>query len=136
MKHLNVYVDGGARGNPGPAGIGVYITDDSGKPVREFSKGLGVATNNVAEYNAVIYGLQEALFEKADAVDIFIDSELVANQLKGEYRVKNDVLRPLFEQAVHLLSGFRKTNIVGIPREKNKEADRLANKAMNLSGLL
>jgi len=136
MKSLIVYVDGGSRGNPGPAGIGVVILDEKGKKVKEFNKYLGVTTNNVAEYNAVIYGLQEALIEKADKVDLHLDSELVAQQLKGEYRVKHSNIKPLFEQALHLISGFKKVNINQIGREKNKVADKLVNKAINLGGLL
>ena len=136
MKSLLVYVDGGSRGNPGPAGIGVVILDEKGKKVKEFNKYLGVTTNNIAEYNAVIYGLQEALIEKADTVDLHLDSELVAQQLIGEYRVKNNNIKPLFEQALHLISGFKKVNIKRIGREKNKVADKLVNKAINLGGLL
>jgi len=135
-KKLSIYVDGGSRGNPGPAGIGVVLKDGKGKAVKEFNKYIGVTTNNVAEYNAVIYGLQEALIEKADEVELHLDSELVAQQLKGEYRVKNSNIRPLFEQTLHLISGFKKVDIKHIAREKNKEADKLVNKAINLSALL
>lgn len=136
MKTLTLYIDGGARGNPGPAGIGVIISDKNGKKIKEFNKYIGITTNNIAEYNAVIYGLQEALIEKADEVILNLDSELVAQQLKGEYRVKNPNIRPLFEQALHLISGFKKVDIKHINREKNKEADKLVNKAINLGGLL
>lgn len=136
MKHLKVYIDGGSRGNPGPAGIGVVILDDSGKRVKDFCKALGIATNNVAEYNAVVYGLQEALFQKADSVTLHMDSQLVAQQLSGEYRVKHENIKPLFEQVLHLMKGFKKVDIVQIPREQNKEADKLVNKAINLAGLL
>jgi len=136
MKKLVVYVDGGARGNPGPAGIGIVLFDGKGKKVKDFNKYVGVTTNNIAEYNAVIYGLQEAMIEKADQVELNLDSELVSQQLKGEYRVKNPNIKPLFEQALHLISGFKKVDIKHIPREKNKEADKLVNKAINLGGLL
>jgi ribonuclease HI len=136
MKKLSVYVDGGSRGNPGPSGIGVVVLDEKGRTVKEFKKYIGIATNNIAEYNAVIYGLQEALIEKADKVELCLDSELVAQQLKGEYKVKNADIRPLFEQALHLASGFKKFDIKQIGREKNKEADKLVNKAINLGGLL
>lgn len=135
-KKISLYVDGGARGNPGPAGLGVVIFDTAGKKLKEFNKYLGIATNNIAEYNAVIYGLQEALIEKAEEIELCLDSELVAQQLKGEYRVKDSKLKPLFEQALHLISGFKKIDIKHIPREKNKEADKLVNKAINLGGLL
>lgn len=136
MKKVSLYVDGGSRGNPGPAGIGVIALDSKGKKLKEFNKYIGITTNNIAEYNAVIYGLQEALIEKADEIELNLDSELVAQQLKGEYRVKNPSIKPLFEQALHLLSGFKKFTIKHIPREKNKEADKLVNKAINLGGLL
>ena len=136
MKKLVLYVDGGSRGNPGPSGIGVVVLDGRGKKLKEFKKYLGIATNNIAEYNAVIYGLQEALIEKADEVVLNLDSELVAQQLKGEYRVKNANIRPLAEQALHLMSGFKKIDIKHIGREKNKDADKLVNKAINLGGLL
>jgi len=136
LKHLNVYIDGGSRGNPGPSGIGIVIFDGAGKKVKDFYKPLGIATNNVAEYNAVIYGLQEALFQKADEVSLHMDSQLVAQQLLGEYKVKNANIKPFFEQALHLMKGFKKVNIIQIPREKNKEADKLVNKAINLAGLL
>ena len=135
-KKVSLYVDGGARGNPGPAGLGVVIFSTTGKKLKEFNKYIGIATNNIAEYNAVIYGLQEALIEKAEEIELCLDSELVAQQLKGEYRVKDSKLKPLFEQALHLISGFKKVDIKHIPREKNKEADKLVNKAINLGGLL
>lgn len=131
-----VYVDGGARGNPGPAGIGVVLRNSDGKMVKEFNKYIGVATNNVAEYSAVVYGLQEALIEKADEIELFVDSELVARQLKGEYKVKSPHIRSLFEQAIHLIKGFNSFVINQIPREKNKEADKLVNQAINLGGLI
>ena len=136
IKKIFIYVDGGARGNPGPAGVGIVIKDEKGKIIKEFNKYIGIATNNIAEYNAVIYGLQEALILKVDAVKLNLDSELVAQQLKGEYRVKNSNIKPLFEQALHLISGFKKVDINHIKREENKEADRLVNKAINLGGLL
>lgn len=136
MKKISVYVDGGSRGNPGPAGIGIVILSPKGETLKEFKKYIGIATNNIAEYNAVIYGLQEALIEKADEIELCLDSELVAQQLKGEYKVKNSDIRPLFEQALHLASGFKKFNIKQIGREKNKQADKLVNKAINLGGLL
>jgi ribonuclease HI len=136
MKKVSVYVDGGSRGNPGPAGIGVVILDKNGKRLKEFRKYIGIATNNVAEYNAVIYGLQEALVERADEVELCLDSELVAQQLKGEYKVKNAAIKPLFEQALHLVAGFKKIDIKRINREENREADKLVNKAINLGGLI
>lgn len=136
MKCIDIYVDGGSRGNPGPAGIGVVLYDESKKKIKDFYKYIGLATNNIAEYNAVIYGLQEALFQKIDEARLFLDSELVAQQLEGEYKVKDAKIKPLFEQALHLISGFKKVEIKRIDREKNKEADKLVNKAINLKALL
>lgn len=134
-KKLFLYIDGAARGNPGPAGIGVVLKGVDGKKVKELHKYIGEATNNVAEYNALIYALQEALMLKADDVVINVDSELVAEQLNGNYRVKNEALKPLFEQVAHLLGGFKSFEVTHIDREQNKEADKLANKAINLKGL-
>lgn len=136
MKKISVYIDGGSRGNPGPAGIGVVVLDAKGRTLKEFKKYIGIATNNIAEYNAVIYGLQEALMERADEVELCLDSELAAQQLGGEYKVKNSAIKPLFEQALHMASGFKKFKIKQIGREKNKAADKLVNKAINLGGLL
>lgn len=136
MKKLIIYADGGSRGNPGPSGIGVVIQDDKGKTVNELNKYIGIATNNIAEYNAVIYGLQEALIQRADKVELRLDSELVAKQLNGEYKVKSEEIKPLFLQALHLISGFKNIVIKHIKREENSEADKLVNKAINLSALL
>ncbi|MBL7068469.1 MAG: ribonuclease HI family protein [Candidatus Omnitrophica bacterium] len=134
-ERLLIYIDGAARGNPGPAGIGVVILDENKNKVKEYSKHLGSATNNTAEYNALIYALQEAHMLGVKDVVLHTDSELVAKQLKGEFRVKNANIKPLFEQAVHLINGFEKVEVKRIDRSLNKEADRLANKAINLSGL-
>ncbi len=137
MAHdkLLIYIDGGARGNPGPAGIGVVILDGDKKKVKDYHKYIGVATNNIAEYNALVYALQEAHMLGAKDVTIFMDSELVYKQLKGEFRVKNKNIKPLFEQAIHLINGFQKIELKHIARTLNKEADKLANKAINLSEL-
>jgi len=134
-KKVYLYADGAARGNPGPAGIGVVLLDADKKRIKDFYKSIGAATNNVAEYNALIYGLQEALMVGADEVIINLDSELIVMQLKGEYKVKNANLKLLFEQAVHLFDGFKKIEVRHIDRKENKEADKLANKAINLSGM-
>jgi ribonuclease HI len=134
-KRLEIYIDGGARGNPGPAGIGVVILDSSGKKVKDISKYIGEATNNIAEYNALLYGLEEVLILRADEIKINLDSELVAKQISGEYRVKDAGIRPLFERAINMLKGFKNFEINHIDRSKNKEADKLVNKAINLAGL-
>ncbi len=131
MKKLIIHSDGGARGNPGPAGIGVIINDESGGVVAEISKFLGVATNNQAEYRALIAGLEKAVDLKADAVACFLDSELVVKQINREYKVKNKELAPLFLAVCNLLTKFKNYNFCHIPREQNSTADRLANEAMD-----
>ena len=135
-KRLVIYIDGGARGNPGPAGVGVVIRDSSGKKIKDISKYIGETTNNIAEYNALLYGLEEALILKADEIKINLDSELVAKQLAGEYRVKDANIKPLFERAVSMLKSFKSFEINHIDRSENKEADRLVNKAVNLANLI
>jgi ribonuclease HI len=134
-KRIYIYIDGAARGNPGPAGIGVVILDENKQKVKDFSKYLGNTTNNIAEYNALVYALQEAHMLGVKDVVLHTDSELVSKQLKGEFRVKNNNIKPLFEQAMHLINGLERVEIKHIDRSLNKEADKLANKAINLSGL-
>jgi len=132
---LYIFADGGARGNPGPAAIGVVLLDKKGEKVEEISKYIGNATNNVAEYLAVIYGLQEAVYRKTSRVILNLDSQLVARQLTGEYKVRDQNLKKFFDLVLNLFRGFNKVDIVEIPREKNKRADTLVNKAINLKGL-
>ena len=134
-KTLTIYIDGGARGNPGPAGIGVVILDERKKKIKELYKYIGEATNNIAEYNALVYGLEEALILAPDKVVVKMDSELVARQLSGDYRVKKEEIKPLFEKAIGILKQFKAFEIKHIDREKNKDADKLVNKAINLAGL-
>ena len=134
-KKLFLYTDGGARGNPGPAGIGVVILDSAKKKIKDISKYIGEATNNVAEYSALIQGLEEALSLEADDVVIHMDSELIAKQLNGDYRVKDENMKQLFEKALGILKKFKSFEIKHIERSKNKEADKLVNKAINLSSL-
>jgi len=130
-----LYTDGGSRGNPGPAGIGFLILDEKKKKIKDFCKYIGEATNNVAEYSALIHGLEEASALKADEVVIYVDSELIAKQLNGEYRVKDTNMKPLFEKTLSILKDFKSFEIKHIERAKNKEADKLVNKAINLSSL-
>ena len=131
-----IQADGGSRGNPGPAGIGAVLSDSKGKNIAEVSKYIGVTTNNVAEYLAVIYALQEAVYKEAKRVKLKIDSQLVARQLKGEYKVKDKNIRIFFDLALNLLKSFDKIEIEEVPREENKEADKLVNQALNLKSLL
>jgi len=127
MKDLEIHTDGACSGNPGLASI-AFIIKEGGNTIKEFSQSIGESTNNVAEYTAVVYALQEALILKADTVKLFSDSELLCHQLNGEYKVKNENIKPLFEQIKHLAKGFKKLSVRHIPREKNKEADGLAKK--------
>lgn len=133
-KRLSLYTDGASRGNPGPAGAGIVIKDGA-KKIKEVYRYLGETTNNIAEYNAVILGLEEALGLNADEIVVSLDSELVAKQLNGEYKVKDAGMKKLFEKALELLKRFKNFEIKYIAREKNKDADKLANKAINLSSL-
>ena len=133
---LHVYADGGSRGNPGPSGIGVVIFDGENKKVADISKFIGISTNNVAEYLAVIYGLQEAIYNNAKKVVLHLDSQLVARQLKGEYRVKDQNMLKFYGISINLFRGFEDVLIEEIPRDKNKEADALVNQAIDLKSLL
>ena len=132
---LLLYTDGGARGNPGPAGIGVVILDSKNNKIKELSRYIGETTNNVAEYSALISALEEASRLGAKEIVAHMDSELITKHLSGEYRVKSDDMKPLFEKTVALLKTFSSFEIKHIDRSKNKEADKLVNKAINLSSL-
>jgi len=124
-------VDGAARGNPGEAGCGAAICDETGAVVKELSRYLGHATNNVAEYEALLMGL-EALVQMGRAkVLVQSDSQLLVRQLNGEYRVKDEKLKVLFQRAVSLLRRFEAYRILHVPRELNKLADRLANRGID-----
>jgi ribonuclease HI len=125
------YIDGGARGNPGPAGYGVRIEDEMGGLITEFSGFLGSATNNVAEYNGLLAALRYAREHGHRKVRIKSDSELLVKQMRGEYRVKNAGLQPLFQQARTLAEDFDRIVYEHVRREQNKDADRLANVAMD-----
>ena len=131
MNKLIIFTDGGARGNPGPAGIGAAIYDENNVMVAEISEYLGVATNNQAEYKALIAAISKAKQLGAKELDCYLDSELVVKQLKREYKVKNKELAPLFLSIHNLSLSFNKISYTHIPREQNSEADRLANEAMD-----
>jgi len=126
---LTMYIDGASSGNPGPAGIGIVIFDHDGRQVGKISSYIGKRTNNFAEYTALIRALRIALYFKASAVKIRTDSELVVKQLNGEYKVKNDQMKKLHEQAVSLLHSISDCKIEHIPRAQNDKADYLAKKA-------
>ena len=126
-----IFTDGGARGNPGPAGIGVYVVK-SGEPVHEIAEYIGETTNNVAEYTALVRALEWITAqEDADSVVLKLDSELVVKQMKGEYKVKNPALKVLWTRAQSLAYTLKKISFEHVRREQNVEADRLANKAMD-----
>jgi ribonuclease HI len=127
---LTIYIDGASRSNPGEAGAGVFILN-GGEPVARIARYLGITTNNVAEYTAAIVALEEALRLRATAVRLFADSELLVRQLNGLYKVKSEGLKPLHKKARELIAKIGRVEVQYIPREKNKEADALANKAID-----
>ncbi|HUA12360.1 MAG TPA: ribonuclease HI family protein [Solirubrobacteraceae bacterium] len=128
---VTVNVDGGARGNPGPAAAACVIRDGDGAVLLEDATVLGEATNNVAEYRALLLGLERARDLGADAVDVIGDSELVARQLEGRYRVKHPALKPLYLDAMAALRGFDEWTIRTVPRAENARADELVNDALD-----
>ncbi|MDD5454503.1 MAG: ribonuclease HI family protein [Candidatus Ratteibacteria bacterium] len=127
---LTIYIDGASKGNPGKAAVGVAIYNDEGKLIKEISQGIGIATNNIAEYAALIFALQEGLILGCEQLTVYTDSELLFKQVKGEYKIKNDNLRILFYLVKHLIAGYKKLHIEHINRESNKTADKLASKAV------
>lgn len=126
-----VACDGASRGNPGPAGAGAQITDPDGVVLAEVAEGLGTATNNVAEYTAVIRGLERAIDLGAASVLLRSDSQLLINQLTGRYRVKSPHLQPLHRRVRQLAAGFDSIEFEHVRRERNTEADRLANQGVD-----
>ncbi|MCC5910473.1 MAG: ribonuclease HI family protein [Clostridiaceae bacterium] len=126
-----IYTDGGSRGNPGEAGIGVVIKDAEGNIIKEVSQYIGNQTNNVSEYKALSRGLEVALDMGATSVKCYLDSELVTKQIKGEYKVKNERMIPMYNMVMPLIKKFDSFAIEHVRREMNKEADALANKAMD-----
>jgi beta-lactamase class A/ribonuclease HI len=128
---LRVFIDGAARGNPGPAALGVVVQDARGRVLAELGEALGVATNNVAEYRALLRGLEEAAAHGATEVEVLTDSDLLVRQITGEYRVKSAHLIPLHARALRALGGFRAWRVQHVPREENAAADALANRALD-----
>lgn len=130
--HLTIQTDGGARGNPGPAGIGVVILDETDKVLEEHAKYLGVTTNNQAEYQAVLLGLRRALELGATSVEVVADSELLVRQANGEYKVKNPEIAKRFLELKNLETQLHgRVRYRHVRREFNKHADKLSNKAMD-----
>ena len=134
-QSCDIYIDGASRGNPGPSGIGAAFFNRGSRPVKQLSKYLGETTNNVAEYLALIYALQEALRDGYTAVSVKTDSELLARQLSGQYRVRDSQLRLFHGLAQHLSAQFEHCAIAHIPREQNIVADRLAGRAADQRAL-
>ena len=128
---LVLHVDGGARGNPGPAAIGVVVSDPGGAVVEQLGEPIGATTNNVAEYRALLRGLERARALGADEVEVIGDSELVAKQVNGQYKVKHPAMRPLHAQALQALAGFRRWRVRTVPRAQNAAADALVNAALD-----
>lgn len=131
FEELMVYTDGGARGNPGPAAIGVVMKTPVGRVVRSFGRYIGEATNNQAEYRALLAALEEARALGARSLRCYLDSELLVKQLNREYRVKDRDLQSLFVKVWNLIVGFSKISFTHISREQNREADREVNRAMD-----
>jgi len=134
VDEVVVWSDGGARGNPGPAGYGVVVTDREGTVLAELSEGIGWATNNVAEYQGVIAGLRQAGSLGATRVVVRADSLLVVNQQLGRWKVRNEGLQPLAAEARRLARAFERVTWQHVPRERNRRADALANRAMDDQG--
>ena len=129
--NLKIYTDGGARGNPGPAAIGVVLKNESGETIKELGRYIGEGTNNDAEYQALIAGIKAAAEKNATEIDCFVDSELIARQLNGEYKVKNERLRNYWYQVKKLSEKFEKVQYIHVKRDKNFEADALVNQVLD-----
>jgi ribonuclease HI len=130
MKKLVIHTDGVSRGNPGRAAIGAVIRDERGELVASISQSIGKATNNQAEYRAIIDALEEALSLDADEVELNSDSELVVKQVKEQYRVRKKTLRPLYQRVKQLQISLKEFRIKHVPRQQNREADKVANAAL------
>ena len=137
LTTVRIFCDGGSRGNPGPAGIGAVVLDASREPatvIATVSESIGIATNNVAEYQALIAGLEAAADFGARRVEVRADSQLVVRQLEGRYRVKNSALQPLYKRAMELLRSYAEVDLQHVYREENTEADALVNAALDAAG--
>jgi ribonuclease HI len=130
-ERLRVHVDGGARGNPGPAAIAAVVTDADGAVLEERGERIGQATNNVAEYRALLLGIERARELGASELELVGDSELVVRQVRGEYKVKDAGLKPLHAEVMRALDDFDEWSIRHVRREQNAEADRLVNEVLD-----
>jgi ribonuclease HI len=133
-SEVRVNVDGGSRGNPGPAAIAAVVQDGDGEVVEERSEAIGTATNNVAEYRALLLGIERAAALGARSLELIGDSELIVRQVNGEYKVKDEALRELHRQVRKALDGFDEWSIRHVRREENEEADRLVNEELDSGG--
>jgi probable phosphoglycerate mutase len=131
MNKLIVKTDGGSRGNPGPAALGVVVWDEAGEVVFQHGAYIGHATNNVAEYSALIKALETARDMQATHVDVRMDSELIVKQMNGQYRIKDPGMQKLAAEVLKLKSNFQSVTFTHIPREENKDADRMVNQALD-----
>jgi ribonuclease HI len=129
--HLNIYTDGASRGNPGHAAVGIIVKDDNFRILAEVSRYIGITTNNVAEYQAVLIALETVHSFGAISVTLFTDSELVCRQLMAKYRVKSKNILPLYNKVISMTAHFESFSVIYIKREQNAEADRLANIALD-----
>lgn len=132
---LVIHVDGGARGNPGPAAIAAVLSTPDGEVVADAKEAIGVATNNVAEYKALLLGLEKARELGADEVEVVNDSELVQKQINGQYKVKHPDMKPLYAQSLEAFKAFSSWSIRSVPRAQNKDADALVNQALDAAAL-
>lgn len=128
---LVVHVDGGARGNPGPAAVAAVVSTPDGQVLDEAAEVIGIATNNVAEYKALLLGLERAKALGATEVEVINDSQLIAHQINGLYRVKHPDMRPLYADATSALAGFERWSVRSVPRDQNAGADALVNQALD-----
>ncbi|MBU6323742.1 MAG: reverse transcriptase-like protein [Patescibacteria group bacterium] len=134
--HFTIFADGGARGNPGPAGSGAVVRDEKGKTVATVSEFLGHTTNNVAEYTAILCALETLAAQLGDRteradISVYMDSKLVVEQMNGNYKIKHPNLKPLASRVKELIPRFKAVTFAHVPRERNKDADALANEAMD-----
>ncbi|MFH1575731.1 MAG: ribonuclease HI family protein [Candidatus Nealsonbacteria bacterium] len=140
MKKIIICTDGGSRGNPGPAAFGVVICDEIGKVLKEYGETIGIRTNNEAEYEAVVFALKKvkALYGKDvlknHEIEVRSDSELLVKQMNGEYKIIEPKIQELFLKVWNLKTEFKKLKFVAVPREKNQEADKLVNEALDGQG--
>jgi ribonuclease HI/probable phosphoglycerate mutase len=130
-KRLSLFTDGACRGNPGNGGAGAVLVGENGEVVSTAKRFLGHCTNNIAEYQALILGLEEALRRGSTAISIYLDSELIVRQIQGVYRVKNPTLKPLMADVRALLDRFDTWQVAHVPRSENAVADKLANEAID-----